>query len=82
MPVVLVEKGYKFKFYSNEMEEPAHVHVSKGDGNAKFWLEPVISEVYSYGFTVRERRDIRGIIRSNSDLLKRKWHEYFKKNIE
>lgn len=82
MPVILLEKGYKFKFYSNENEEPTHVHVSKGDGNAKYWLEPAIEEVYSYGFTVRERRDIRKIIRLNSDRLKKKWHEYFKKNSE
>ena len=82
MPVIFLEKGYKFKFYSNENDEPAHVHVSKGDGNAKYWLEPAIGEVYSYGFTGRERRDIRKIIRSNSDLLKKKWHEYFKKNSE
>ena len=82
MPVVLNERGYKFKFYSNENDEPAHVHVSKGDGNAKYWLEPAIKEVYLYGFTVRERRDISKIIRTNSDLLKKKWHEHFKKNSE
>ncbi|MDZ4845666.1 MAG: DUF4160 domain-containing protein [Chitinophagales bacterium] len=77
-----MERGYKFKFYSNENEEPAHVHVTKGAGNAKYWLEPSIEEVYSYGFTVRERREIKKSIRSNSDLLKKKWHEYFKKNSE
>jgi len=49
MPVVFLEKGYKFKFYSNENDEPAHVHVSKGDGSAKYWLEPDVEEVYSYG---------------------------------
>ncbi len=55
---------------------------SKGEGNAKYWLEPVIEEVYSYGFTVRERRDIRRIIRLNSEMLKNKWHEYFKESGE
>lgn len=49
MPVVFLEKGYKFKFYSNENDEPAHVHVSKGDCSAKYWLEPDVEEVYSYG---------------------------------
>lgn len=82
MPVVFLEKGYKFKFYSNENDEPVHVHVSKGNGAAKYWLEPEINEAYSYGFTIRERRDIREIIQLNSDLLKKKWHEYFKKNSE
>ncbi len=57
-------------------------YMSRKAGNAKYWLEPEIEEVYSYGFTVRERRDIRKIIRTNSELLKKKWHEYFKKNSE
>ena len=57
MPTVLRVRGYRFKFYSNENDEPAHVHITKGDANAKYWLVPEIEEAYSYGFTVRERRD-------------------------
>ncbi|HJW28504.1 MAG TPA: DUF4160 domain-containing protein, partial [Saprospiraceae bacterium] len=52
MPTVLEINGYKFKFYSNENEEPAHIHITKGDGNAKYWLRPSIEEEYSYNFTV------------------------------
>jgi len=80
MPTVLEAKGYKFKFYSNENEEPAHIHITKGNGNAKFWLEPNIEEEYSYGFTVRERRDIRILVKENLEILKSKWYEYFEKN--
>ncbi|MBS1979202.1 MAG: DUF4160 domain-containing protein [Bacteroidetes bacterium] len=36
MPTVLEINGYKFKFFSKENDEPAHVHVIKGDGNAKY----------------------------------------------
>jgi hypothetical protein len=53
------KNGYRFNFYSNENKEKAHVHIKKGNRNAKFWLEPDIQEKYSYGFRVRERRDIR-----------------------
>jgi Domain of unknown function (DUF4160) len=59
----------KKEFYSNENEEPAHMHVTKGDGNAKIWLRPSIEEEYSYNFTVRERRDIRELIRVNYETL-------------
>jgi len=62
MPTILEINGYKFKFYSNENDEPPHVHISKADGSSKYWLEPIAEEVYSYGFTLRERRDIRNYI--------------------
>jgi hypothetical protein len=77
MPTVLQIKGYKFKFYSNESDEPAHVHVTKGNGNAKIWLRPDIAEEYSYNFTVRERRDIRKLVEKNYETLIKEWDEYF-----
>ncbi len=77
MPTVLQAKGYKFKFYSNENNEFAHIHVTKGSGNAKIWLRPDISEEYSYNFTVRERRDIRELVEQNYETLIKKWDEYF-----
>lgn len=77
MPVVLLINGYKFKFYSNENNEPPHVPITKGTGNAKYWLVPVVEETYSYGFTVRERRDIRERVAANKDLFLSKWYGYF-----
>lgn len=58
MPKIFVQNGYHFSFYSNEGIENTHVHIKKGGGTAKYWLEPEITEEYSYGFTKRERRDI------------------------
>ena len=77
MLTVLEEDGYKFKFYSNENDEPPHIHVTKGDGNAKYWLKPKISEAYSYGFTVRERRNIKELVTKNQNELINAWNEFF-----
>ena len=77
MPTVLRIKGYKFKIYSNENDEAPHVHIAKAGGNAKYWLVPEIAEEYSYGFTVRERRDIKILIRFNHALLLKAWYENF-----
>ena len=43
MPTVLRDAGYRFFFYSDEGDplEPPHVHVTAGEGVAKFWLDPV-----------------------------------------
>jgi hypothetical protein len=38
---VLLAEGFRFFFFSNEGTEPPHIHVERGDGYAKFWLEPV-----------------------------------------
>jgi hypothetical protein len=77
MPTVLVIRGYKFKFFSNENDEPTHVHVTKGSGTAKIWLEPEVSVEYSYNFTVRENRDIEEIVKENLETLRKAWHDYF-----
>ena len=77
MPTIFEQDGFKFRFYSNENDEPPHVHVTKGEGNAKFWLKPKISEAYSYGFTVRERRDIKIIVNKNKEAFIAAWNEFF-----
>lgn len=38
MPTVLRVAGYRFFFFSNERQEPAHIHVERGECHAKFWL--------------------------------------------
>ena len=77
MPTIFEQDGYKFRFYSNENDEPPHVHIMKGDGNAKYWLTPKVLEAYSYAFTVRERRDIKKIVRENQKTFITTWNEFF-----
>ena len=74
MPIVLRINGYVFWFYSNENNEPPHIHIRKGGATAKHWLEPQAEE-YAYGFTIRERRDINEIIVEKRTFLIKKWHE-------
>jgi hypothetical protein len=40
MPTILVVRGWRLYFYSNEGSEPMHVHASKGEAECKFWLFP------------------------------------------
>ncbi len=41
MPTVLRIKSFRFHFYSDELNEPPHIHVRTPDGECKFWLDPV-----------------------------------------
>ncbi len=42
MPTVLFLNGFRFYFYSNENDEPIHIHIEKAEGNGKIWIEPTI----------------------------------------
>ncbi|MFY7666568.1 DUF4160 domain-containing protein [Flavobacterium sp.] len=77
MPTVFYSNGFRFFFYSNENDEPVHVHVEKGDGYGKIWLDPIESDYFN-GFNAQEQRLIKKIVSENADLLKRKWYEYFR----
>jgi len=71
-------EGYKFSFYSNEGNEPPHIHVKKAGSEAKFWLTPHVElEVY-YNFKVQELRKAKKLVIENQNLLINKWYERFK----
>jgi hypothetical protein len=79
MPKILFERGFSFFFYSNENNEPAHIHVSKGNADGKIWLQPSFTIAYLYGFTAGEEKDIVEIATKNIELFKSKWNEHFSK---
>ena len=79
MPTVLVVNGFRFFFYSNENNEPAHIHVVKGNGNGKIWLAPSMAVAYFLGFTAAEVKEIISIVEKHAVAFKSKWHEYFGK---
>ena len=51
MPTVLRIGRFRFYFFSNEREEPPHIHVKAAQDQAKFWLNP-IQLASNYGFRV------------------------------
>lgn len=76
VPTILVEAGFRFFFFSNERFEPPHVHVARGDGLAKFWLEPV-ELVESYGMKRQELRQARLLVEAHQETFRERWREYF-----
>lgn len=45
MPTILLILGWRVFFYSNEGDEPLHVHGQKGDMECKFWLKKETFEI-------------------------------------
>lgn len=76
-PVVFTEGRYRFLFFSNE-EIRIHVHILSPDGEAKFWLEPIISLAKSKGFSAKELTKIQHLIEEHKDEIKRSWKKHFK----
>lgn len=79
MPTVLFQNGFRFFFYSNENNEPAHIHIRKGNGEGKIWLEPALQIAWMSEFTAQEEKVIWQITIENEQLFKTKWNEYFGK---
>ncbi len=77
MPTLFYIFGFRFFFWSNE-HDPMHVHVSKGDAEAKYNIETLIL-VENFGFKKNELRLIESIIEENKEIIAERWKEFFKK---
>ena len=76
MPVVLRIGPYRLFFYSNENDEPPHIHVQRERALAKFWLRPV-ALASSTGFSARELTRLSRVVQENAALLVEAWNEFF-----
>jgi hypothetical protein len=74
MPEVFRKFGFVFYFYSNEGQEPVHIHVRRAGGFAKFWIEPLELD-YAQGLKVNELKLAEELIQENIKLIKERWHE-------
>jgi hypothetical protein len=75
MPTIIRVKGYRLYFVSFDGSEPMHVHIRKGDRDAKVWLSP-LSVAWS-DFSAHDNRVMLEIVKENAGLIREKWHEHF-----
>ena len=76
MPTVLRVNGHRFFFFSSDWREPPYIHVEKGAGYAKFWLEPV-ALARCRGFRSHELTEIGRLVAQYAALFREKWDEHF-----
>ena len=77
-PTIFKEGRFRFFFFSRE-EPRLHVHVSSGDGEAKFGLTPVIELAENHGIPEREISTLGTIIRNHEREIIEAWERHFRR---
>jgi Domain of unknown function (DUF4160) len=77
MPTIFIE-GYKFRFYSSDYKEPPHVHIFRGDCEAKIWLTSFEVQ-YNHGYNTSEINALVKLTQTYHTELLEKWNAHFNK---
>ena len=72
---MFIKHGYRFHFYSNEKNEPPHIHITGKGGEMKVWI-PEKTVDFSYRLSPGEQRKIMTLVRDNVEMLLEKWNEF------
>lgn len=75
-PTILRIKGYRFYFLSNE-EKRMHIHITCAKGEAKFWLEPIVSLETYYKLNSKRLNEIQKIVEVHKSEIIKEWKKYF-----
>ncbi len=54
-----------------------HIHVSCPEGEAKYWIEPVVSLEKNYGLPVKKLKEMKILIEERRDEICRAWKKHF-----
>ena len=76
-PTVLRYKKYRFFFFSRE-ERRIHIHITSPEGEAKFWIEPIISLDCYYGLSKKQLKELQKVVEENKNEIKKEWKRHFK----
>ena len=68
-------RSRKHYFFSNEGNEPVHIHVRQAERSAKYWLERPLRIEYNNKFSGKELKEIERIIELNREFIIEKWNE-------
>jgi hypothetical protein len=54
-----------------------HVHVTCPEGEAKFWLEPIVSLERNYGLSPRALKELQRVVEEKRNEIVRAWKKHF-----
>ncbi|MEI8012238.1 MAG: DUF4160 domain-containing protein [Candidatus Omnitrophota bacterium] len=56
-----------------------HVHVYSSNGEAKFWIEPMVVLADSYGLTHKQLNETKKIVEERRNEIAKSWEDHFKR---
>jgi Domain of unknown function (DUF4160) len=77
VPTVLQERGFRFYFWSDERNEPPHIHAKSGNAYAKVWLGPPVALAESHDCSPRDLRVVLEVVTARRAMMEQAWHDYF-----
>lgn len=78
MPTVLEIFGLRFFFFSED-HAPIHVHVVKGDDDAKISIEPEIKLIYNHGLKTKDITRALKLAEMYKEDIIETWNKYHSK---
>jgi hypothetical protein len=75
-PTVVRDGPFRLFFFSRE-EPRIHVHVAHPDGEAKFWLSPVVDLATSTGLTARQITEAQTVVQAHMKEIEDAWNHHF-----
>ena len=78
MPTLFIVFGFRFVFYSND-HEPVHVHVIKGDAEARFQVVPEVKLLDNRGLKPAELKLAESLVEENKETIAANWKQFFGK---
>ena len=55
-----------------------HIHVSSSEGEAKFWLEPIIALAQHFDLSQKELKEIQKIVEERANEIRKAWEKHFR----
>ena len=79
MPTVFDIFGLRFFFFSED-HAPVHVHVVKGDDEAKIAIDPEIQVVYNHGLKAQDLKRALKLAKMYKNEIVEVWNQYHDEN--
>ena len=78
MPTLFTVFGFRFLFYSND-HEPIHIHVIKGNTEARFQVQPEVKLLDNKGLKPAELKLAESLVEENKEMIVERWKVFFAK---
>lgn len=75
MPTIFEIFGLRFFFYSDD-HAPIHVHVVKGDDDAKIQIEPEVKLIYNHGLKAKDLKRALELAEMYKEDIVDVWNRY------